>query len=254
MKAIIIEDEARAARRLETLISEVNPNIKILVKLESIEEAVEYLRLKPNLDIIFSDIELADGLSFEIFKEATNLPPIIFTTAYDQYAIKAFKNNGIDYLLKPVDKIELENALTKLASLKTNAVDPSLIQLISQQLNTDTNAYKERFLVKVGQHLKSILTSEISAFYSMDKATYVFTNSRRNYVVDHSLEQLEEQLNPNHFFRINRNFILHINAPIDILSWSNSRLKIELEGYDEEMIIVSRNKTKEFKQWLGGGK
>jgi DNA-binding LytR/AlgR family response regulator len=118
-------------------------------------------------------------------------------------------------------------------------------------LNVDQKTFKDRFLIKVGQHLKSILASEVYGFYSLDKATYVLTNAERNYVLDYSLEYLEEHLNPAHFFRINRNFILHINAPIDIISWSNSRLKVELPGYNEDMIIVSRNKTKEFKHWLG---
>ncbi len=250
MRAIIIEDEPRAARRLENLILETDASIQIIAKLESIQESVEFLSFSM-VDLIFSDIELADGLSFEIYESLGTVPPIIFTTAYDQYAIKAFKNNGIDYLLKPVDGQELSKALNKLKSLSKPAIDPMVLQALASQLKTESVAYKDRFMVKVGQHIKTLLTSNIQAFYSMDKGTYVFTNKQRSYVIDYSLEQLEASLDPNRYFRINRNFIIAIDAQMDIVSWSNSRLKIDLLGYTEDMIIVSRNKTKEFKHWLG---
>lgn len=251
MKAIIIEDEPRAAKRLEKLIYEVDSSIQILAKIESITEAVQFLQENPNLDVVFSDIQLADGLSFEIYNQLTRIPPIIFTTAYDQYAIKAFKNNGIDYLLKPIEKEDVENSLTKLKQLSKPSIDASILSLLASQMGSPQVDYKDRFMVKVGQHIKSISTSNIQAFYSLDKATYSLTNEGKNYLIDYSLEQLDRLLNPKAFFRINRKFILHINAPFEITAWTNSRLKITLVGYDEEMIIVARNRTKEFKTWLG---
>lgn len=251
MRAIIIEDEPRASRRLESLLNEISPEITILDKLESIGDCEQFFTQNHQVDVIFSDIELADGLSFDAFKSVADLPPIIFTTAYDQYAIKAFKSNGIDYLLKPVDKIELQESIEKLKSFTKPIINPDILSVLASQINTDSNTYKDRFLIKVGQHLKSISINQIHAFYSLDKATYTFTSEGRNYIIDHSLEYLEEHLDPKQFFRINRHFILSINAPIDIVAWSNSRLKIELSGYSGDMIIVSRNKTKEFKHWLG---
>lgn len=251
MKAIIIEDEPRAANRLKNLIQEVDSSIIVLDVLESISDGLTYLKSNSNIDLIFSDIQLADGLSFEIYNQLATVPPIIFTTAYDQYAIKAFKNNGIDYLLKPIEKMELQEALSKLKKLSTPTINPDILALLSNQINTQSNNYRERFMIKVGQHIKSVSTANIQAFYSMDKATYLLTNDGRNYIVDFSLDQLEERLNPKVFFRINRKFILNINASIEITSWTNSRLKIDLAGYSQEMIVVARNRTKEFKRWLG---
>ena len=246
MKTIIIEDEPRAARRLNNQLEKVDDTIEVQAILESISEAKAYLKKHSEIDLIFSDIELADGLSFEIYESFSSLPPIIFTTAYDQYAIKAFKNNGIDYLLKPINEEELHSALTKLKSLTRPALAPDVLQLLSQQIHSKTSNYKERFMVKVGQHYKSILTQDIHAFYSFEKATYILTKDQRNYMVDHSLEYIVDLLNPNQYFRVNRHFILSISAPFDILSWSNSRLKIELPGYTEDLIIVSRNKNQRF--------
>lgn len=251
MQAIIIEDEPRAARRLEKLIQEVDASIQIIATLESIQDSKSFLSQNPKIDLIFSDIELADGLSFDIYESLTTLPPIIFTTAYDQYAIKAFKNNGIDYLLKPVELLDLQKAIQKLKSLSSPTIDTSVLQLLAAQLKPEKKTYKDRFMVKVGPHIKTILTANISAFYSLDKGTYAFTNDQRNYVLDYSLEQLEEAMDRQRFFRINRNFIICIDATMDIVAWSNSRLKIDVPGYTEDLIIVSRNKTKEFKIWLG---
>jgi len=251
MNALIIEDEPRAANRLKSLIQEVDSSIVIIAVLESITEGIEFLTANSNVELIFSDIQLADGLSFEIYRQLAHIPPIIFTTAYDQYAIKAFKNNGIDYLLKPVEKSELENALAKLNKLSKPTINTSILNLLSKQLQTEVKNYRERFMVKVGQHLKSITTSSIYAFYSLDKATYLLTNDGRNYIVDFSIDQLENTLNPSDFFRLNRKFILSINAPFEITAWTNSRLKIDLPNYTEEMIIVARNRTKDFKHWLG---
>ncbi len=251
MRAIIIEDEPRAAKRLEKLIHEVDPTIEVLAKLESIQESKSYLQDNTSIDLIFSDIELADGLSFDIYASIPKLPPIIFTTAYDQYAIKAFKNNGIDYLLKPIEQTELAKSLDKLKSLSSPVIDSSILHLLASQLASGKKTFKDRFMVKVGTHIKTILTSNINAFYSLDKGTYVCTSDQRTFILDYSLEQLQETLDPKKFFRINRNFIICIDAPMDIIAWSNSRLKIDLPGYKEDLIIVARNRTKEFKNWLG---
>ena len=251
MRAIIIEDEPRAARRLATLVNEIDSSIQILASIESISEAVEFLNKNQDIDLIFSDIQLADGLSFEIFKHLSSIPPVIFTTAYDQYAIKAFKNNGIDYLLKPIDPEELESALHKLKSLTKSGIDSTILSALANQLNVGNKAYKDRFMVKVGQHLKSIPCQQIQAFYSMEKATYIFTEGGRNYILDYSLEFVQDTINPENFFRINRKFILNIDANFEITAWTNSRLKIEIPGYQHETIIVARNRVKEFKQWLG---
>ncbi len=251
MTALIIEDEPRAANRLEKLLIEIDSSIDIVAKLESVQEGIRFLQSGTKVDVIFSDIQLADGLSFDIYKEFTSIPPIIFTTAYDQYAIKAFKSNGIDYLLKPLEKSDLEIALNKLKNL-TTSINPALIELLSRQLNSPQKEYKNRFMVKIGQHIKSIATTEIKAFYSLEKTTYLLTNTNKNYIVDHSLDFLDNSLDPTLFFRTNRNFILHIQSPIVITAWSNSRLKIDLEGYAHEMIIVARNRTSDFKNWLGG--
>lgn len=250
MKAIIIEDEKRAARRLESLIMEVDSTIEILAKLESIAEAKSYLASNPNIDLIFSDIQLADGLSFEIYKSLSSIPPIIFTTAYNQYAIKAFKNNGIDYLLKPIESTELKQALDKLKKLSKSAIDPTILTALASQLNSGTKKHKDRFMVKVGQHIKSIPTSNICAFYSMDKATYILTTDSRNYIIDYSLDHVDIELNPDKYFRVNRKFIIGIDAQFEVTAWTNSRFKITLTGYNEDMIIVARNRTKEFKDWL----
>lgn len=250
MKAIIIEDEPRAASRLERLISEVDSSIHIVTCIETIEDGIAFLK-NNRVDLIFSDIQLADGLSFEIYTLLDSLPPIIFTTAYDQYAINAFKTNGIDYLLKPIEPKELESAINKLKALTKPSIDSSILLALSNQLNTDVKTYKERFMIKVGQHLKSLSSTEIQAFYSLDKATYIFTNENRNYILDYSLEHLEDILSPKKFFRINRKLILNIDANFEITSWSNSRLKITLSGLDGDLLIVARNRVKEFKQWLG---
>jgi DNA-binding LytR/AlgR family response regulator len=252
MKAIIIEDEPRAAKRLQSLLHDIDQSIQILAQLESVLEAQDFLKSSPELDIIFSDIQLADGLSFEIYENLSALPPIIFTTAYDQYAIKAFKNNGIDYLLKPIHPDELSKAINKLKQFQKNSLDTTILKALAQQIHQpETIHYKDRFLIKVGQHLKSFSIQNIYSFYSMDKATFIQTNEGRNYVIDHTMDHLESLLNPKLFFRLNRKYILNINANFEITAWTNSRLKITLQGCDDNMIIVARNRTKEFKYWLG---
>lgn len=252
MKAIIIEDEPRAAKRLHTLLRDINDSIQIIAKLESVADAKSFLETQPQLDVIFSDIQLADGLSFDIYENLSSLPPIIFTTAYDQYAIKAFKNNGLDYLLKPIVPEELEKSINKLNQFQKTPFDASILKVLAQQIQQpESISYKDRFLIKVGQHLKSFSAQNIHCFYSLDKATFIQTHEGRHYVIDHTMDHLESMLNPKLFFRLNRKYILNINADFEITAWTNSRLKISLQGCDDDMIIVARNRTKEFKHWLG---
>ena len=250
MDVIIIEDERRAANMLERLILEADPSMTILAKLESVRESIEFLRKNRDISLIFSDIQLGDGLSFEIFEKTELTYPIIFTTAYDQYAIKAFKANGIDYLLKPVKSDDIETAITKFKQFSRPAPITD-ITAIANLLLERKSEHKSRFMIKVGEKIKVIPVEDIPVFYSMEKATFIFTSNRRNYVIDYSLDQLRTLLNPERFFRINRKYIVSLDYIDEIIAWSNSRLKIKIPGLEEENIIVARDRTREFKEWLG---
>ena len=250
MNIIIIEDERRAANMLERLIVEADPSMTILAKLESVRESIEFLRKNRDISLIFSDIQLGDGLSFEIFEKTELTCPIIFTTAYDQYAINAFKANGIDYLLKPVKSDDIEKAIMKFKQFSRPAPITD-ITAIANLLLERKSEHKSRFMIKVGEKIKIIPVEDIPVFYSMEKATFVFTSNRRSYVIDYSLDQLRTLLNPERFFRINRKYIVSLDYIDEIIAWSNSRLKIKIPGLEEENIIVARDRTKEFKEWLG---
>jgi DNA-binding LytR/AlgR family response regulator len=247
MNVIILEDEPRAANYLERLIQKAAPEMHIVAKLESVRDAVPFLKSNPDIALIFSDIQLADGLSFEIFGQVSVKCPIIFTTAYDHYAIEAFKTNGIDYLLKPVEEERLKQAIEK-----TKLFSPSLAleKLLSISQSVQAKNYKSRFMVKVGDKIKSIPIEEILAFYSLEKATYIHTATNRDYCIDYSVDQLETLLDPNVCFRINRKYIVSIQACSNILAWTNSRLRLKIEGISDEDIIVARERVQDFKEWL----
>lgn len=252
MKAIIIEDEKRAAARLMKLISDLAFDIDIIASLTSVNDSMEWFKQHPLPDLIISDIELGDGKVFELLEKLDKLPPIIFTTAYDEFAIRAFKNNGIDYLLKPVDPVELKAALQKFKDLKKHQTDIDLSELASL-LNKNNQNFKTRFIVKIGEKLKSIPVEEISCFYSFEGGAYIRTMENRNYSIDYSMDQLEELVNPIIFFRVNRKLILNYSSIDALHTWSGSRLKIELTFSLKELdddIVVSRERVKEFKQWL----
>ena len=254
MNVVIIEDEPRAASRLEKLILEIEPNYTVVKKLESVKQAVAYFQSNPEVGIVFSDIQLTDDLSFEIFKKVQISAPVIFTTAYDNYAINAFKANGIDYLLKPINKEDVAAAIQKFKHLTTPVEKVNLAaiaQLLASTKVEEVTTYKSRFMVKVGQHIKSVATDEVVAFYSKDKASYLFTKDKRSYPIDQSLDQIHAVLNPEVFFKISRSFIVNLNGVSDIMAYSNSRLKITVDGLQDELIIVAREKTKAFKAWLG---
>jgi DNA-binding LytR/AlgR family response regulator len=250
MKVLIIEDEKPAARRLNRMLAALD--IEAQQMLHSVEESLNWLQNNEHPDLIFLDIQLSDGLSFEIFEEIEVKSAIIFTTAYDEYALKAFKLNSIDYLLKPLDSDELEAAVNqfKQQETKTSDVQVNLDDIRKLLINPVDRKFKKRLSIKVGQHIKIIHIDEIECFYSENKSTYIHTKENRNYLLDNSLENWQEQLNPEQFFRVNRTFIVHINAIKDIVAYSNSRLKLILNSYKETEIIVSRDRVKDFKNWI----
>lgn len=246
MKVVILEDEQRAAHRLHLLIEKLAPEMKIVGVLESVRDAVKFFKANSDIALVFSDIQLADGLSFKIFKKKKPEYPIIFTTAYDQYAIEAFKTNGIDYLLKPIEKARLQQALDKLKVIqKPLALD----QIATLMTAIQKPLFKNRFMIKVGDKIRSIESDKILAFYSMEKASFLYTDEQRSYVIDYSLENLERLIDPSKFFKINRRFVVSHQACADILAWTNSRLRIKIQGFEEE-IIVARERVADFKNWL----
>jgi DNA-binding LytR/AlgR family response regulator len=250
MNVIIIEDEKPAARRLSRLLGELGVDVSTM--LHSVEEAVNWFQQNEQPDLIFLDIQLSDGLSFEIFDLVEVQSAIIFTTAYDEYALQAFKLNSIDYLLKPIDDEELEVAVKKYKNIapsnKPLFVDfEDIKKLLVHPLE---RTYKKRFTIRLGQHLKIISVDEIECFYSENKGTYMATTEGRNYLLDTTLEQLENELEPKVFFRVSRKFFVNINYIKDIISYSNSRLIIKLNRFNDQEIIVSRERVKDFKLWL----
>jgi DNA-binding LytR/AlgR family response regulator len=250
MNVLIIEDEKPAARRLSRLLSE--KGLEVATMLHSVEESVDWFQKNPHPDLIFLDIQLSDGLSFEIFDIIEVNSAIIFTTAYDEYALQAFKLNSIDYLLKPIDSEELEKALEQYRNLKQPQKKLSLDfdDIKKLLVNPLEREYKKRFTARVGQHIKIINAEEIECFYSENKGTYAYTSEGRNYLLDITLEQLENELEPEIFFRVSRKFYVNISHIKDIISYTNSRLKIALNRFSEQEIIVSRERVRDFKLWL----
>ena len=250
MNVIIIEDEKPSARRLQRMLGQLN--IEATTMLHSVEESITWFKNNTHPDLIFLDIQLSDGLSFEIFESLEINSAVIFTTAFDEYALQAFKLNSIDYLLKPIDEDDLSKALdkykTRLPSQKSVMIDFNEIK--NMLVNPLDRSYKKRFSVKVGQHLKLINIEDIECFYSENKGTYLYTSEGRSYLLDVSLEQLEPDLEPNIFFRISRKFYVNINAIKDMISYTNSRLQIKLNTFNEHEVIVARERVKDFKDWL----
>lgn len=248
MKVLLIEDEIPAARQLSKLLLEQRPSLQILDTLDSVESAVQWLRTFPAPDLMFMDIQIADGLSFDIFKQVSVPAPVIFTTAFDHYAVQAFKVNAIDYLLKPIDPQDLSNALQKMENRRTPA--PAFeYEMLAQYFKKEQ--FKDRFLVKSGQQLAFINTSDISFFRSSDGLTQAFTSSGKKYFVENTLEELERLLNPRDYFRISRSMTLRIDAIAKIMPHLNGRLKLETSPAAPEEIFVSRERVNEFKAWLG---
>ena len=248
MKIIIIEDEKPAARLLKRRVEKLGYQISEM--LHSIEESVNYLKTNSNPDLIFLDIQLSDGLSFEIFNQVDVSSAIIFTTAYDEYVLKASKLNSVDYLLRPVDEEELRFALEKFEKQNQAKSNFDLTEIKKLFSSNQQEKFKERFWIKIGTSIKIIETENIECFFSENKATYIHTKENRNYLIDFSLDKVEEQLDQNKFFRINRSQIIQIDSIKEITIYSNSRLKIILNTYKDVDMIVSREKVTDFKNWL----
>lgn len=249
MKTVIIEDELLASERLEKLLKELEPNIIILGKLISIESSVAWLK-QNSVDLIFLDIQLTDGLSFSIFDRIEVKIPIIFTTAYDQYAIKAFELNSVSYLLKPIKKRELESSLQKFHSLKSAfSID---FEMLLSSIKGDLQAYKKRFLIRIADTLRMVEVEDISYFFALEKSVFLRTDNKQTYPVDSTLDCLEKVLDPRMYFRINRKYIVNINAISNMVAWSKRRIKIELTPLadDNTDTIVSTERYSEFKKWL----
>jgi len=255
MTTIIIEDEKPAARLLQRKLEKINVQVEVM--LHSVEEALNWFSENEHPDLIFLDIQLSDGLSFEIFEKIDIKSAVIFTTAYDEYALRAFKLNSIDYLLKPIDDDDLEVAVLKfkdrfqISKISGNGSMQFDFEQIRKMLsNPFEKTFKKRFTVKIGQHLKVISTDEIECFFSENKGTYLHTYDNRNYLMDSTLEVLEQELDTAEFYRISRKFIIPLKAIKEITVYSNSRLKIILPTYREDEVIVSREKVSDFKNWI----
>lgn len=250
MNVIIIEDEKPSARRLQRMLKKVNIDCEVM--LHSVEESIDWFQKNDHPDLIFLDIQLSDGLSFEIFEITDIRSAVIFTTAYDEYALQAFKLNSIDYLLKPIDEEELQHAVNQFKKQLPNKREVTLDfdDIKKLLVNPIEREYKKRFSVKVGQHLKLINIDEIECFYSENKGTYLYTSEGRNYLLDTTLDKLENELEPHTFFRVSRKFFVNINAIKDMVSYTNSRLQIKLNTFKEQDVIVARERVKTFKDWL----
>ncbi|MBS4057225.1 MAG: response regulator transcription factor [Bacteroidales bacterium] len=249
MNILIIEDEQLAADRLEEMLLELVPEAKILAKLGSIRASVRWLQAH-QADLIFLDIQLSDGISFSIFEEVMMNTPIIFTTAFDQYAIKAFQLNSIAYLLKPIRKTELKESLQKYKSLKT-AFGVDFEQLLAG-IEGRNPAYRKRFLIQVGDKIKKIELVDVAYFYAMEKSVFMKTNQDQDFAVDYTLDNLEATLDPEKFFRVNRKYLVNMDAIASMVAWSRSRIKLDLKPpvSDKEDVVVSIERSAAFKQWL----
>ena len=250
MKVLIIEDEKLAADHLTGLVERYDNSIEVQGIIRSVQKGVEWFAENRHPDLAFLDIHLADGLSFEIFEKTEVRCPVIFTTAYNEYALRAFKVNSVDYLLKPIDFDELKAALDKFERHRGQFNLTGYREVIENVMGMLSDNHKQRFIVKVGERIRSLHVSQIHYFYSMEKATFMHTSDDHNYVVDYSLDQVEKMLDPGKFFRINRKYLISMDAIKDIIAYSNSRLKIELSHSQDMDAIVAREKITRFKEWL----
>ena len=249
MKVVIIEDEQLAAEKLERYILKYDATITVVVKLPSISEAVNWLENNSEYDVVFMDIQLTDGLSFEIFNQTKINKPVIFTTAFDEYAVDAFKVNSVDYVLKPITFTDISKAMSKLKMMQTIFSSEKVMDVAKM---VEKKKIKDRFLVRLGNHIHSIKTDETGLFYAEGRTVYLVTNANRKYILDFKLEDLNDVLNPTEFFRVNRSFIVNINSIADVIVYSNSRLKVIPKVTTDKEIIVSREKVSAFKTWFEG--
>ncbi|HLF33286.1 MAG TPA: LytTR family DNA-binding domain-containing protein [Cyclobacteriaceae bacterium] len=252
MKVLIIEDEHLAAARLREMLLKYDSNIGIEGVVESVKSAILWFEQHDNPDLVFMDIQLADGLSFDIFEKAKIVCPVIFTTAYEEYAIKAFKVNSIDYLLKPIDQEELKASMTKFLNLSLSetvprAIDPKILDTVRDLI---THRYKSRFSIKLGEHIKTVTVESILFFFSFEKGTFIQADDNKRYLINDTLDQVMEAVDPHKFFRLNRKYLVSFRSISDIITYSNSRLKISLKNSDDTQILVSRERVAEFRAWL----
>lgn len=248
MKALIVEDEPLSALHLKTLLAKTAPEIEVVNILDSVRSTVSFLSEKPDLQLLFFDVHLADGLCFEIFQQAEVMLPVIFTTAYDEYAIKAFKVNSIDYLLKPIGLSELKAAVNKFNNhYKSDSLHEFKHHIVANIMNKN---YKTRFMVKMGENLNSIKVEDIASFNAEDGLVMLFTREGKRFPIDYTLDALELMLHETLFFRINRKMLLHIDQIVQVQTYFNGRLKIKTKVTFQEDCIVSRERVQDFKKWL----
>lgn len=254
ISVLIIEDEIPAAEKLERHLRKYSDGITVAARIQSVGEAVQWLRTNQDqVDLIFMDIQLLDGKSFEIFSQVNIEKPVIFITAFNDYALEAFKNKGIDYLLKPVSFADLTASLDKLKDLSIKLTWGKKLETIKEAVTTlPQKSYKTRFMVKLGDHIRSITAEQIALLFADGRDVYLFTNDNKKFIIDYTLEGLEELLDPKHFFRANRSYIVSIHFIQDVVVYSNSRLKIVPSIKWEQEIVVSREKVNEFKSWFDG--
>ncbi|MEO6132861.1 MAG: LytTR family DNA-binding domain-containing protein [Saprospiraceae bacterium] len=250
MKILIIEDEQAAVRRLQKLVHDIDATHEIIGALSSIDASVEWLQQHTSPDIILMDIHLADGSSFDIFDKVVVTAPVIFVTAYDEYALKAFKVNAIDYLLKPIKQNELENALQKIS--KKSGKKEEGMDLIQRLQDAGFIHKSKRLLVRMGQSIKLVELDNVAYFYSKDKISFAVLPGNKRYPLDQSLDQIEQMIDPVHFFRINRQFIVKMSSIEEMVTYSKSRVKLKLNPPTDEDTIVSKERSPEFKKWLVG--
>ncbi len=251
MKVLIIEDEIPAANRLCKLLLQYSNSIEIVHKADSVEAAVHYISTAPAADLIFMDIQLADGLSFDIFEQVPVKTPVIFTTAFDQYTLKAFKVNSIDYLLKPIDENELQQALEKYHALHQKTPGDFSDKMLKIMQEMGQAKYKERLLIKRGQQLSYLKTGSMAYCFADGKLCYAVDFNGSKYLLESNLSQLEEQLQPAHFYRINRHLLVNIEAVKKVHTWLGGRLKVEIAPATTAETVVSRERVNGFKEWLG---
>jgi DNA-binding LytR/AlgR family response regulator len=251
MRFLIVEDEYPAAKRLSQLILKMRPGTEICGTLDSVESTLQWLKDNPAPDLAFFDIQLGDGLSFDIFQQSPFMGPVVFTTAYDQYTLKAFKQDSVDYLLKPIEEEELAAALQKFdrRQQSPNMLSPDVLQSLVNSLSKPQ--YQSRFIIKIGQQLSYIATEEIQYFYSEDGIVFAQLEGKKRHALDYTLDALEPLLDPASFFRLNRKVIAHIQSVQKVAPFFNGRLLVTLRPAADFEVAVSRDRASDFKRWLG---
>jgi DNA-binding LytR/AlgR family response regulator len=253
MKVVIVEDEHLSAQRLQGMLKKYDPSIEVLAELPSVAASVEWFKNNPDPDLVLMDIHLEDGQSFSIFETINLQVPVIFTTAFDEYTIKAFKVNSVDYLMKPLNYEELVAAIEKFKRIHGEAGEEKTMGLeqLLQSMQKKEPEYKSRFLVSIGSRLKTIETDDIQYFFSADKITFLVTKENQRFPIDYSLDKMAVLLDPKQFFRINRQMTVKLDAIKNIHVFSKGKIKLDLDPPTKEDVFVSMDKVVEFKEWLG---